>query len=582
MSEWTAVTKKPPPAQGQRKTKQQQSAKDIRVFLETFKTVKCTEDAWHDWFTCPCYHNVKDKRRDPYCEPYDPADAINKVEVAYHPRNFRTRLCHRRASTGKCDFGNVCAFAHCEGELRSGDDYDVAPAAPPPPKLGDFGVKVSSSPTAAASVPPVVCGWEEGQQKPGITTELISLTERQHFGVARSRTLWSQLRDVARGHLCELERFAGHAGDVSSLRLVGVNAKDAVPKLREALEGAVLRGMLTEERPYPARVLEIIKRRITADGPRALVSARSAFLEVDLSQARATLAVTVVRESPLSAQILAGAFERVDFFVREARYDEFATCEACFEELNLDQLARCPNGHSFCCEGADGGCFDLMLREQRERLRAQDSRLLCPMCKDPISMQTVAASVSKESWDVLERDIVDSKVSAATARLESEFDDRLRKKVDELMRTYASDGEGRLKLDAQAGAARARDEALNLRCPHCSSVYAEFDGCMALQCSTCREHFCAYCHKKCESGRGAHMHVRECDMNLTPNGSYYASAEQIEDGQRRYRTKTLKKFLRMNFKKHVQNAIIIELASDLQDLKIDPNALYDFGVLAEV
>lgn len=73
---------------------------------------------------------------------------------------------------------------------------------------------------------------------------------------------------------------------------------------------------------------------------------------------------------------------------------------------------------------------------------------------------------------------------------------------------------------------------------------AEFDGCMALKCSSCKENFCGYCHKACADSGGTHNHVRECDANLTSNGSYYATATQIKEAQRRYRVKMLKRFLR--------------------------------------
>ena len=65
-------------------------------------------------------------------------------------------------------------------------------------------------------------------------------------------------------------------------------------------------------------------------------------------------------------------------------------------------------------------------------------------------------------------------------------------------------------------------------------------------------------------------------MNETQNGSYYATAEEIERAQRLYRTRKIKKFLR-HFKKDLQNAIVIELGSDLQDVGIQPNALFEVG-----
>ena len=69
-------------------------------------------------------------------------------------------------------------------------------------------------------------------------------------------------------------------------------------------------------------------------------------------------------------------------------------------------------------------------------------------------------------------------------------------------------------------------------------------------------------------------------MNETANGSYYATAEQIKDAQKRYRTREIKKFLRKH-KKNLQNAIVIELERDLQDLGIHQEALFELGNLME-
>ena len=70
-------------------------------------------------------------------------------------------------------------------------------------------------------------------------------------------------------------------------------------------------------------------------------------------------------------------------------------------------------------------------------------------------------------------------------------------------------------------------------------------------------------------------------MNITRNGSYYASQYEIKEAQKRYRIKKMKQFLRggEGFKKDVQNAIILELTKDLNDLGIDPKALFDVGNL---
>jgi hypothetical protein len=136
-----------------------------------------------------------------------------------------------------------------------------------------------------------------------------------------------------------------------------------------------------------------------------------------------------------------------------------------------------------------------------------------------------------------------------------------------------------LRLQAKEEAAKIRNNVLNLiSCPHCKIAYAEFTGCMALRCATCEKDFCGYCHERFQTGRGAHKYVRQCLMNETINGSYYADEEEIRNAQRRYRTRKLKLEIRKH-KKDLQNAIIIELKTDLADLQMKPEALFEFGNL---
>jgi predicted TIM-barrel fold metal-dependent hydrolase len=68
-------------------------------------------------------------------------------------------------------------------------------------------------------------------------------------------------------------------------------------------------------------------------------------------------------------------------------------------------------------------------------------------------------------------------------------------------------------------------------------------------------------------------------MNETNNGSYYATDEEVKRAQCRYKTREIKKFLQKQGKKELQNAIVIELAKDLHDVGIQPDALFELGNL---
>jgi hypothetical protein len=192
-------------------------------------------------------------------------------------------------------------------------------------------------------------------------------------------------------------------------------------------------------------------------------------------------------------------------------------------------------------------------------------------------MQEIAKNLPSSTWDEVQEALVNKKVERQYAVLAKDFDARLEAKVQDLISTYGSASD-QLKAKAQKHALEIRNTILNLSCPHCHIAYAEFTGCMALQCKSCEGHFCAYCHLQFSTGRGAHDHVRQCLMNKTTNSSYYASPEEIENAQRRYRTRELRKCLQQH-KKELQNAIVIELEADLGDLGIQPAALFEFGNL---
>ena len=244
--------------------------------------------------------------------------------------------------------------------------------------------------------------------------------------------------------------------------------------------------------------------------------------------------------------------------------------------MNLDQVVPCSSGHYFCANtSCDETCMARLIETQIPCLKAQKEALLCPICKREFLNQHVASKVSDVSWGRLQKAVVDSKMASQCAEMQLDFDSRLQRKVDEMLERF--DANYALKERGIEGASKARNEVLNLACPHCNCVYSEFEGCMALQCSSCDKHFCGYCHKKAPDSRACHNHVRECDMNQTPNGSYYASASQIQEAQKRFRVQRLKRFLRDGFKKDVQNSVILQLSSDLQDLGIDPRALFDVG-----
>lgn len=212
---------------------------------------------------------------------------------------------------------------------------------------------------------------------------------------------------------------------------------------------------------------------------------------------------------------------------------------------------------------------------QKNLLSCQSGSLQCSICKVNLATELFAAT---SVWGSLLQATIDVIVSKERKAIETDFDRRLQERVREVLASYGDESTV-VKMEAKELAAEARNTILNLSCPKCELVYIDFDGCMALSCPRCSVHFCAWCHKHCTNSAGCHDHVRECDLNPTPNGSYFCNdIGLIQIGQKRYRMKEMKKFLK-NHKKNIQNAIVIELSKDLLDLEIDPAALIQVGNL---
>lgn len=58
---------------------------------------------------------------------------------------------------------------------------------------------------------------------------------------------------------------------------------------------------------------------------------------------------------------------------------------------------------------------------------------------------------------------------------------------------------------------RIAETIFTLKCPRCSLVFLDWDGCAAVRCSQCNCSFCGLCLKDC--GEDAHSHVKACDKN---------------------------------------------------------------------
>jgi flagellar hook-basal body complex protein FliE len=538
----------------------------------------------HDWRLCDGWHNENDHRRNPYDEPCLLDEALNSVEQVYHPLSFRTKFCEKGA---RCPFGSICSFAHGPEELRSMSEAKYSRLFPSPaerrPAIAAhefLTVAVSARSTLGnlARVPSPTLGWGVFASSAPSQAVFIALLPFERCLVS-SPPFWKTMQDLCLSFLCKIERHRPSPRDPEGLRLIGANAHAAEAYIQDLVRRppVIFVSRLTADFPGK-RVVRHIEERLECKGRGCFSEDQDTWVNVEPPN---RIVVRALRSgtSPGQADVATQAvISKIKFWVQQEGYDKFTECLACCDEYNRDEGIACPKGHFFCCVAgsSNDACFVTMLEGELPKLKAQKAHALpCPVCTSPFDTKAIATVVPKRTWSQLEEAVIDAKLESRTEKLQREFDERLNNRLQELIANQGN-MEAMVKLAAEGIAKQARDAILNLKCPHCKAAYAEFEGCLALKCSSCNKYFCGCCHKKSVDSRSCHEHVRECDLNPTTNGSFYADTDQIHAAQKRYRIKEMKRFLRTGHNKAEQNAAVLELQQDLQDLKIDPASLLNF------
>jgi hypothetical protein len=519
--------------------------------VRSFKTSECElSRECTDAHACLAIHAWEDeslaRRRDPFAFYYD-AEACNDsasgacergsscpyshtlVERMDHPTLHKHALCRNARACKK----RHCAFAHSQEDqtlaqeierhwerLWSGseDAISIARAVSSDGTMTNKQLQLKMFvPEEAEPRPPVipelVRGWDEEPISPSsagpsrASVELVPLNHMQALAVGTSHALWSSLDKTAALHLCKLKRYQPLPDAPVSLLLQGRGACDARQAIEATLRHAPGSVFVQASQTFPKLAVERVRASVESEGQLAFnegdesvwVSANCAA--DDDSGTVVVRAINHARGNGRQRQLNAAqhALNRIRFWLRKAGYDKVFPCSACLEEFNRDDLVSCPAGGHFFCTASDGdaadGCFGLLLGSERATLHAHGGQLACPLCRADFAVKELATRVAPHVFATLQHAAVEARAAKRYDELQLEFDKHLQQKTAELVERYANRDLDLFKLPAQAGAAKARATVLNLACPHCKAVYAEFAGCMALQCASCKKQFCAYCHQ---------------------------------------------------------------------------------------
>ena len=188
--------------------------------------------------------------------------------------------------------------------------------------------------------------------------------------------------------------------------------------------------------------------------------------------------------------------------------------------------------------------------------RANDRRIVCPICSVPFEDRDLIANVENALWEsyLKARDDVQRQMA------EEELQRRLKEEEDR-RREAAGSREGRVILHRN----HIIENILTLKCPKCKQAILDFEGCFAITC-TCNCSFCGWCLADC--GEDAHPHVRACPENPIPNGGLFGSLEEFHRNHNKRKRQSVLQYINSDEVVAEDRAYVLEaVAGDLRELE---------------
>ena len=169
-------------------------------------------------------------------------------------------------------------------------------------------------------------------------------------------------------------------------------------------------------------------------------------------------------------------------------------CLSCYDEFEPDHLNYCLSDHCLC-----NSCFKTALKSGD--VKSTELQCLVPECTSNI----ILTPESLQNFKIYNQDII--RILKENIAFEKE---RASKIITDLCATTFQQFED---IDHDKFIKDISDD-LSLKCPRCSMVFNDFDGCLALTCGNpqCNAGFCALCLADC--GTDAHTHLT--DVEKTP------------------------------------------------------------------
>lgn len=195
--------------------------------------------------------------------------------------------------------------------------------------------------------------------------------------------------------------------------------------------------------------------------------------------------------------------------------DSRISCRICMEYINQDDSSIfCSKGHHLC-----EVCFVMYLDSELSKMIGQlqetQCNIKCPV--DGCCYLYTKVQIAKGGNAVMDKYCM------------------AMRKIGEIEAIRS------LPLQDCSDIRREIENALNICCPHCFTVFIDYDACDAVQCGSCREYFCGLCIEACLNSADAHLHAANCKYKNS--NDVFSSVHEINKAHWKLKADRLKKIL---------------------------------------
>ncbi|GBG25141.1 Protein kinase, putative [Hondaea fermentalgiana] len=224
------------------------------------------------------------------------------------------------------------------------------------------------------------------------------------------------------------------------------------------------------------------------------------YMDLKIPEAIRSLISSLQSEDPAQRPTALQAMRHEAFQVEPVKS---ASCAICLDIYPADEGVSCADGH-FTCKDCLSMSVCAATEAQSHVKVLRDGSMCCvaPDCDLVILGRSIAAAVPDEDFAAL-LDIVRTHFERDAA---AEQERQLQLRLDAALREHGLDP------TTQNHIRTIQNEVLAMSCPRCSTVFADFDGCCALECAACPCRFCAWCLQDTgNDSQACHQHVATCD-----------------------------------------------------------------------